>query len=255
MNCCPCVQLSNRRSGTGCLNWSGALYHAFRSKESAERAEAGLRMVEPFLEREPNYPQARDYAAKLHGNRALSLYQAGDRVKTMEEWQECTQISGQPVPGDEVVTPAIDMVHDGKIEQGPDQARKVKSARGLSDAACYDLGWLYALCALKSRNDPGLPDSRKDALVKSYIAESLNWLKRAEQLGFSKDPQHREHAPGDPDLEILKDRAEFRQLIEPPRPSPESTSNGSGPETGRGSATFPIIQPTEFRHSNPVYAH
>jgi hypothetical protein len=71
--------------------------------------------------------------------------------------------------------------------------------------------------APKVQKDTRQPLAQRSTLVESHIKSATRWLNSARDAGLFKKPGMIEQAKKDPDLAILADRAEFRQIIEPPQ--------------------------------------
>jgi hypothetical protein len=80
----------------------------------------------------------------------------------------------------------------------------------------YNLACLYALLGSNAEKDPRMPAAERTRLLESYVTQSLAWLKCGADSGFFKDRAIRDHARKDPDLAIVRGRAEFQKLIESP---------------------------------------
>jgi hypothetical protein len=84
----------------------------------------------------------------------------------------------------------------------------------VSGDECYNLACLYSLSAAAARDDKRLPFNERARLAESRISDALRWLKSSAEAGLFKNPDARVQAKSDPDLEILRDRAEFRLLLQ-----------------------------------------
>ncbi len=143
--------------------------------------------------------------------RSLGL---GSHSESAKEWTRVVELSNQPVPADYRIHLAIELVLAGEIGQALTQARLVQPGPQVSVADCYNLACFYSHCAVAVRKDTGHSPDQRAPLVESHVADAIQWLKAAAKAGFFSDPANRDHAKKDPDLEILRDRPEFRQLVE-----------------------------------------
>jgi hypothetical protein len=76
------------------------------------------------------------------------------------------------------------------------------------------MGCVYALSASAVQQDGRIPPGERDRLFRSHGRQALHWLKSAADRGFFRDAKQRDGAKKDSDLGILRDRPEFRQLLE-----------------------------------------
>jgi tetratricopeptide (TPR) repeat protein len=198
-------------------NWSGMLFHSSRFDQAIAQVNLGLAVLEPRVELEPNDALARDTCLQLHGNRGLALSALGKHRESVQEWERVIALAPKPVPMSYHAGLAVELAQVGELARALAEARIVSSATGISAADCYNLGCLYGLCAVRARNTTNLPAEQRAHEVETHIREALRWLKAAQGAGAFKDSALRAHAKNDPDLAILKDRPEFRQIIEPPQ--------------------------------------
>ena len=210
----PEEQRRNVTTGRLYLNWSGLLYHSSRFGEAIDRADAGLRLVEPYLRNEPNDAGARDVCLKLHGNRALALSALEKHRESAEEWERVIAMAPDQVPPIYRMHLAIELGQVDEFPRALSQAQLVNSAADCTGVNCYNLGCLYARCAASVRKNPSVSPEQQERLFESHVANALLWLKSAADAGFFSDPANREYARTDPDLEILLDRPEFPRLLE-----------------------------------------
>ncbi len=68
------------------VNWSGVLNDMKRYDDAINRSAAGLKIVEPYLQTEPNDSAVRSASLYLHGNRANALSAKGMHRESAEEW-------------------------------------------------------------------------------------------------------------------------------------------------------------------------
>jgi tetratricopeptide (TPR) repeat protein len=210
----PAEQRNDVSLGALYACWSGMLQTSGRFDEAIDRTNAGLSRVEPYLQVEPNDAIARDAALQLHGNRAVALSSLGNHGEAAAEWTRVIDLSGQPAPARYRLGLALELLHAGELARALAEARQLKSTEGVSGGDCYNLGCLYSLAAAAVRHDKGVPSEQRARLTQSHIADALRWLRSAAEAGYFRDAANRDHARKDSDLEIVRDRAEFRQIIE-----------------------------------------
>jgi serine/threonine protein kinase len=203
------------------VSWGGMLMQPLRRLEkSIARSDKGLQQIEPYLRIEPNDAEARAVCLKLHGNRGMALGGLGKHRESVVDWTHVVELSTQPVPPDYRIQLAIELIRAGELVRASAQVQLVQAAADLSGKDRYNLGAIFALCATAVRNDLNVPCDQRLRLVNSHISDALHWLRTAAKAGFFRDPAMRAEAKKDPDLEILRNHPEFRQLIEAPAPKP-----------------------------------
>jgi serine/threonine protein kinase len=196
------------------LNWGGMLQTMGRYKDALERGNAGLIRIEPKLAIEPNDASLRELCYQLHGNRAYALMGLERPGESAKEWERVIELAPHPVPVGFRVRLSIALVSAGDVARALSQAELLQVDSSISAGDRYDLSCVYALAATAIRRDHGLDVSERGRLVESRVSKSFRWLETASRAGLFDDPAQREHAKRDPDLDILRERPEFLQLIE-----------------------------------------
>jgi tetratricopeptide (TPR) repeat protein len=196
-------------------NWSGMLHIINRDSEAIAKAEAGIGQLEAYLRREPLDEGARQLCLKLHGNRAHALGTLGRHHDAAVAWTKVVALSSQPVPADFRILLAVELVHAGDIDAAVAQTRLVTEKPTLSVSENYNLACLCALLAVAAGNNSQLTAGERTRLSETHIAEAIHRLKAAEAAGFFREHASREQARIDPDLAILANRDEFRELVNP----------------------------------------
>jgi serine/threonine protein kinase len=202
------------------MNWGGMLCNAKRFEEALARVDQGLNLLGPHRRSEPNDAGARQTCLELHGNRGLALSGLGKHHESIDEWKQVIELSREPVPAYHRIQLAMELVKAGEHAGASAQARLVQAARDLSGLDRYNLGALFAVCAAAARNDPSVLPDKRSRLVDSHISDALHEFRNAAEAGFFRDPAMLDQVKKDPDVEILRDRPEFRRLIEPPAAKP-----------------------------------
>ncbi len=173
-----------------------------------------MKWVESYLRVEPNDAVAREVCLKLHGNRGNSFSVLGKHRESAEDWARVVELSNPPVPAAYRVRLAIERIASDDLARALVQAEIVPPAPRIIGEDCYNLACIFSRSASAIRNDQSIASDQR-AKREAHIANALRWLKAAAEAGFFRDPVIRDHAKKDPDLAILRDRPEFRQLVEP----------------------------------------
>ena len=70
-----------------------------------------------------------------------------------------------------------------------------------------------AICCSAARADASLPAAERDALAERYAARAVQWLAVAKAQGVFENPNNVKKTQTEPDLAVLRDRADYRQLL------------------------------------------
>jgi serine/threonine-protein kinase len=199
------------------VNWGGMLLPMGHFNEAIDRADAGLRQVEPKLRIEPNDVRLRDICLELHGNKGYALGGLGRHRESAAEWTRVVELSPKPVPPDYRIQLAMALARAGEDAKALDQAPLAEQYPDITGTDRYNLGALFALCAASAQNDRRILPAQRTRLVESHVREALRRLTSAAKAGFFNDPAMRDAAKKDPDVAILAGRPEFRAIIEAPQ--------------------------------------
>ncbi|HKI17248.1 MAG TPA: protein kinase, partial [Isosphaeraceae bacterium] len=202
------------------LNWAGMLCTVGRFDEAIDKADDGLKWIDPYLQSQPNHLGARRACLGLHGNRAGALAGKGKHAESAREWARVIELSDRPVPVKPRVSIAIELAQAGDLAHALGHAQHVKSSDGISGQDCHNLAYLYSLCATAARGDQSIRPAQRNERVQSHIAEAVRWLKAAAKAGLYDDAKLLLENKNDPGFEILRDRPEFREIFGSSGPKP-----------------------------------
>jgi hypothetical protein len=101
-----------------------------------------------------------------------------------------------------------------ELEQALAQARLAGQSQESSDEDLYNIGCFFCRAAVAVKSaERGTGDQRRSRRIESFLADALAALEKAAAAGFFRDPAIREQAQKDEDLDILRDRPEFRRIV------------------------------------------
>jgi hypothetical protein len=78
----------------------------------------------------------------------------------------------------------------------------------------WGLAIIYARSVSAARSDSQLPLAEREALAERYGSRAVALLRKLQAEGYFKDPDHARALRTDPDLNALRDRDDFRKLLE-----------------------------------------
>jgi serine/threonine protein kinase len=197
------------------VNWGGMLPNSGRLAEAVERADAGLKRLEPRLRTEPSDGEARDVCLKLHGNRAYALGWLEKHRESAADWKRVVELAPEPVPYAYRVQLAFELFKSGDQQGALLQAQFIRPDPNISMEDRYELSRIFARSAQAIRDDPDPSSHDRADLLTRYTHDALHWLTLAAELGFFKEPAARERAWKVPDLAILRSHPQFRLIVEP----------------------------------------
>jgi tetratricopeptide (TPR) repeat protein len=178
--------------------WLGAAYvglanlQRFRghAPEARQAVDRGVATLEELLLRDAKLAEPRQHLRKAHEARALVL--AGLDLSAAEVKH------GQR---------ALSLAHAGKFNDAFKEAQALAEGQGLSAEGYYTLARVYALLSQARKKD--------DAKGRDLDAgRALEMLRRAREAGYFQEKARVDRLRREPDLAPLRDRAEFKQLLD-----------------------------------------
>jgi hypothetical protein len=107
---------------------------------------------------------------------------------------------------------ALAVAHSGDHKRAADEAGELAGRSTLSVGMVYDLGCVFALCTAAAQQDTQLPEADRNKVAEAYAVRAVEMLQRAQAAGFFKNPAQLRNAEKDPDLDALRQRADFMKL-------------------------------------------
>lgn len=202
------------------IGW-GNLASSLQDFPSAERRyRRGIELIEPLLEVEPTRKDYRRTGMALYGSLANVL---GPVLGRYEEASQADARASALCDDPELrlklrFLQAYRLVRGKSYADGVAIVRELTSAGSPGGANLYNSACAAALAATAARADSTLEEDRREVLATSYRETALELLRRADEVGFFDDPANASHVHEDPDLDSLRDQAEFQALFPTPAP-------------------------------------
>jgi hypothetical protein len=130
------------------------------------------------------------------------------------------KLADPPAPAIYRIRLAIALASTGKIREATSAAQLVEPAPKIPADDCHNLASVSSRSAADVRKDRSVPAEQRVHRAESHITKAMRWLKSAAAARLFGDHANCELPKKDPDLEILRDRLEFRELVSasPPKP-------------------------------------
>jgi tetratricopeptide (TPR) repeat protein len=177
----------------------------------------GIRGFEQLLQIFPKNFVVRNQLMRSYPGLA-ELYERTKRPAEAEKiWQQTVDLTEQALrdyPTFVWLAPLLEQFRLSKIAVQFRQGEVAKSMpelktwtekKGLSGTTCYNLACLYSLASAAVRGDP-----RQSG---TYAEKAMELLNTAERAGYFRNPATVAHARKDEDLEALRTRKEFQDLM------------------------------------------
>jgi tetratricopeptide (TPR) repeat protein len=190
------------------------LWETQKHDQAIARADQALERLEGYLRVEPNDHEAREICLELHGNRAQAFMAREQHKEAASDWARVVELSSDPVPDSYRLVLAFELLKSGELERAVAAAQLALQSATLSGADLYNLGCFFSRAAVAVPAAGGANNAKQVQRQASYAALALAALQKAAAAGFFRDDTARDHARKDPDLQFVRQRHEFRDLLE-----------------------------------------
>jgi hypothetical protein len=93
------------------------------------------------------------------------------------------------------------------------EAAALDEGRNPSKDVQFSLACVYALCARSARSDPRLSAREQAVQADSHASRALALLRRLDAAGYFQQAGHLALLQQAPELHLLRDRADFQELL------------------------------------------
>jgi serine/threonine-protein kinase len=186
-----------------------------KPEAALERYGRAIALLERATTQEPANAYARGALGSDHAGRALALVKLGRHQDALPEYDRALPLLEPPQQLSMRVNRTIVLAYLGQHARAVDEAQAViVDAGGAVPAGLsYDLACAYAVALTAARKDKKLSEVVRDELVARYAERALRFLAKAKEVGLFRDRGAVANLKKDPDLEALRPRGEFRNLL------------------------------------------
>jgi tetratricopeptide (TPR) repeat protein len=214
------------------VNWAGVLFDMRKFDEAVARATQGIESLIIYMRSEPNDGLARDLCLKLHGSRARALAAQGKHKESAVDWARVVELSNGPVPVNYRCLLALELVQAGDLERGVAEAERAGGGVALSAVDLYNLACVFSRAAGAVKSGAHAGREAEARRGEAYASKAIAALRKAAGAGLFQDPAMRDDAQKDSDLESVRDRPEFREIIATPKGDRSSFRERAGSQRG-----------------------
>lgn len=184
-----------------CVNWGNLLADTSRSAPALARFAEGLRVGGELYSREPSNGVARGMLLTLHGARAEVHGRLGRYREAVLDWDRVVELADEPQHRGYRLNRVDVLAWAGDHARAAAEAEAL--AAGASALECYNLACALALAAAAAGGS--------DTEAHADLAVKL--LQQSAAAGFFRDPANAANFRQDRDLDALRGRADFEQLV------------------------------------------
>jgi serine/threonine-protein kinase len=194
------------------INWTRQL-RGTQPAVAFERASKAVELAEGLLRREPRHAVARTWACNAHGERALVFEVLGCWADAVKDWDRVFELTEDPKRADFRVHRALMLARAGDRDRTLAEAKALAEKLEGKGTDLYSLACVFAQLAGLVRSDARLSTAEQAAAAERHAARAVALLQRLRAAGYFQDASPRKNLKTDPDLVLLRPRADFQELL------------------------------------------
>jgi serine/threonine-protein kinase len=205
--------------GLTLLNWGVNLSFDPASYEKAgSLLTEAIAQLRPILDREPRWDRVRDHLLNSHGALAQLRERQGRHAEAARQWERVVSLAGPERREHFQFFLTIALARSGDHRKAWSMVHALKPSLGkLPVGYHFHLAWVCSICIGAAENDKTLSAGERAALRSHYGDEGIALLRRALELVPAADrPARRASIRQDDAMAALRQRADYRQLLEEP---------------------------------------
>ena len=185
--------------GGSCCNFGSVVREGGKPAESLEWFDKAIGMLRPIHEQEPRDVKAKQFLLNSHWGRAMAYDQLRKFTKAAADWDSAIELCLSAEKGMLRASRATSRVNAGQIAEAVAEIAELTKSDGWQAPQWYDFACAYGVAAAK------IADKKQ-----AYADRAMELLHKAVKAGY-KDAAH---MAKDSDLDSLRDREDFKKLME-----------------------------------------
>jgi tetratricopeptide (TPR) repeat protein len=194
-------------------NWAYVLGAARENKPALAKLTRAVELAEEVLKKEPTHKIARSRALNAHGARAELYGGLGRWTNAAKEWDRVIELVEQPASWISRALRAVVLARAGAHVRAVTEVDALADDPKVSAEGRFELARACSLSAAQVGKDTQLDPAKRAALAERYGAQAVLLLKRLQADGYFTDAENAVALTTDPDLQVLRDRADFQKLL------------------------------------------
>ncbi|MFO0925647.1 MAG: serine/threonine-protein kinase [Gemmataceae bacterium] len=174
--------------------------------------DRAIKEVTPVRAADPQSADAVDLLAKAHWGRAEALGKLRRHRDALPDWQKALELSRgddrELIRQDRAFALALAGDHAAALAEVDDLLK----GRGVNGRLLYNLACVTTLAAAALARDEARPEAVRAREADELATRAVELLQRARLARLFKDQSRVEHLRKDPDLDFLRNRADYREL-------------------------------------------
>jgi len=190
-----------------------------KAVESLDWYGRAIHLLNDMLEKEPRHREARESLCLQYWRRATALSKMlGRHKEALPDWEQARAYDNGKYWDEIWVHQAMTYAHLGDHQRATGnvkalEARAAAEHKTLKGDTYYVMAFVYAVSAKAATDDPKLSAADRTRLVPEYSARAVQLLHRLHGQGYFKELKEVEHLREVPELEGLRQRDDFQELL------------------------------------------
>jgi serine/threonine-protein kinase len=196
-----------------CTNLGNTFRQAGQPAQSLGSYAEALALLQAVHRREPDNRMARVFLRNSHIGRARALGLLGRHQDAVADWDDALRLDEGRLGPLLRYHRALALARAGEHLRAVQQAEQVARIDNLPGPLAAGLAGVYAVSAQVAAREAGRPLAERDKRSEQYARAAVALLERARQAGYFADRQGAQWLKKDAELDFLRPRDDFRQLL------------------------------------------
>jgi serine/threonine-protein kinase len=175
--------------------------------------DQAIALLAAVRQREPDHATAREVLRNCHIERAKALALLGRHGAAAADWEQAARLDTSALRVSLRVQRALALAHAGEHAQAVTQAERLLRLGRLPGTGVYNLACVYALSARATAGAATRPLAQREKQAEQHARIAVGLLQVAQRAGFFRARPTRDKLKKDGDLDYLRRRDDFRQLV------------------------------------------
>jgi serine/threonine-protein kinase len=195
--------------GGGYCNYGNLLSGRGEAAASLVMYSKAVATLRPVLDREPRLGTARLFLRNAHASRAMALGRLGRHAEALADWNQALVLNDERSPEGRLrLWRAASLARAGQHTEATAAVEGVLKPGNADSLTLYNAACVYALAAAQTAKQAAPPHT-SSLRAEQYARRAVDLLRQALQKGY----KHVAHLKKDSDLDALRQREDFRQLL------------------------------------------
>jgi tetratricopeptide (TPR) repeat protein len=193
------------------LPWQNQAASLFEA--AVARHTQAVELGEAVLQQEPQHAIAREQTLNAYGARAQDYEVMGRWADAVKDWDCVVALEEPPKRWVHRIVRAQDLARAGDHVRAAAEAQELEADPKVGADGLCNLAVVYACALGPARSAAGLTPAERDALAERYGSQAVVLLAKLQAQGYFREASRSWALKNDPDLQPLRRRADFQNLL------------------------------------------